>query len=520
MNAQRYVIGIDAGTTGCRTVIFDLQGNEIASGYKQNPLRYPQAGWVECDPMAIVENCHESTRDAIRKGGIDPKEIASVSFTMMRSSFVMRDSEGGFVRDIIMWQDLRNAEMLPWMEEQLASAGMTTDDLYDITGFPLGQVWPSSKIYWVKKNHPEQYDRTAVIHTIHALVMEAYGAEGYIDDTDDAGWWQIVDADTFEYNDKLAKIFGVDVEKYSKNVPSGTLAGHVTKDVALKTGLAEGTPLVVGSGDHQCAAIGLGNVGQGMASIVLGTAGVLVAQADEPVRDPNRKAHVIGSALHKWEIEGHASAAASSFKWVQQTFGQLEMAAQELTGIDCYELMTRQAEQSVPGSQGLIFVPWLAGAACPHYNADARGAFVGMTFGHSKQDIVRASMEGVCYEMRTMIEAISKAGLPEFEVYRLSGGAARSPLWNQMSADIYGKPVETVRVPEATALGAAMIGAVGVGLFKDLHEAVDEMVHVTGRWEPIETNAGIYNEMYGIFDDTYHALNQKVYPAISKVQGL
>ncbi|PNH78929.1 FGGY-family carbohydrate kinase [Arthrobacter sp. AFG20] len=519
MEAQKYVIGIDVGTTGCRTVIFDLKGNEIGTGYRENPLRYPQPGWVECSPQALIDNCLESTQEAIHKSGIDAREIASVSFTMMRSSFVMRDAEGGFVRDIIMWQDLRNAEMLPWMEEQLAEHDMTPDDLYDITGFPLGQVWPSSKIYWVKKHYPEQYERTAVIHSIHALVMNAYGAEGYIDNTDDAGWWQIVNADTFEYDAKLAKIFGVDVEKYSTSVPSGSHVGKVSKEVAEKTGLAEGTPLVVGSGDQQCAAIGLGNISEGMASIVLGTAGVIVAQSSKPVRDPNRKAHVIGSALHKWEIEGHASAAASSFKWIRQTFGQMEMSAQELTGIDGYDLLTRQAAKSPAGSKGLIFVPWLAGAACPHYDSDARGAFVGMTFGHSKCDIVRAAMEGVCYEMRAMIEALGKVGLPPFEVFRVSGGAARSPLWNQMSADIYGKPVEIVRAPEATALGAAMIGAVGVGLFQNVEEAVGEMVHVTERWEPIEENVRIYNEMYAIFDETYRCLAQNVYPALAKAQG-
>jgi xylulokinase len=519
MAAQRYVVGIDAGTTGCRAVIFDLAGRDIASGYRENPLRYPHPGWVECSPQAIVDNCYDSMRDAIMRSGIDPHEIASVSFTMMRSSFVLRDAEGGFVRDIIMWQDLRNAEMLPWMQQRLEARGMTADELYDRTGFPLGQVWPSSKIYWVKRHHPDQYDRTAVIHSIQALVIEAFGADDYIDDTDDAGWWQIVDGDTFQYDQELAEVFGVDVQKYSRNVPSGTCVGQVTRTVSERTGLAEGTPLVVGSGDHQSAAVGLGNVAEGMASIVLGTAGVVVAQSNKPIRDPHRKAHVIGSALGRWEIEGHSNAAASSFKWVSGTFGELEMTTQARTGADCYDLLTKQAEASPPGSQGLVFVPWLAGAACPHYNADARGAFVGLTLGHRKSDIVRAAMEGVCYETRAVLEAIGNVKLPPFQLYRVSGGAARSPLWNQMAADIYARPVETVRVPEATALGAAMIGAVGVGLFADLYEAVGEMVHIADRWEPIDRNVRLYNEMYEIFDETYRALSRNIYPAIARMQG-
>lgn len=516
----RYVVGIDAGTTGCRTIIFDLSGAEVGQGYQENPLRYPQAGWVECDPQAIIDNCYESTRQAIRTSGIDPAEIISVSFTMMRSSFVLRDKDGGFVRDIIMWQDLRNGEMLPWMRDRLAEHGMDEDDLYDITGFPLGQVWPSSKIYWVKKHHPELYDRTETIHSIHALVMNAYGADGYVDDTDDAGWWQIVDADTFAYDEKLADVFGVDVGKYSRNVPSGTVAGAVTRQVAELTGLKEGTPLVVGSGDHQCAAVGLGNLSTGMASLVLGTAGVIVAQSDRPIRDPNRKAHVVGSALHKWEIEGHASAAASSFKWVREAFGHMEKATAAMTGEDCYDLMTRQAAQSKAGSQGLVYIPWLAGASMPFYDANARGAFIGLTFGHTKADVLRAAMEGVCYEMRSMIDGLEATGLPAFEFCRISGGAARSSLWNQMSADIYGRPVETVTATEATALGAAMIGAVGVGQFSDLFEARDAMVHVAERWEPIEANVQRYRDTYGVFLDSYEALKPRVFPEVAKLQGL
>lgn len=516
---NQYVIGVDAGTTGCRTIIFDLHGTEIATAYHENPLLYPNPGWVEVPAEAMINNCLDSTRDAIAKSGIDPADVLAVAFTQMRSCFVMRDAQGGFVRNIITWQDLRGAELLPWMEQRLAANGLTEADLYDATGFPLGAVWPSSKIYWVKKHHPDQYERTTTIHTVHGLIIEAYGADSPVDDRDDLGWYQVYNADTFQLDTKWTDVFEVDPDKYGAALPAGTVVGAVSEPVAQRTGLRAGTPLVVGSGDQQCSAIGLGNMGEGMASLSLGTAGVVIGQSSEPIRDPNRKAHVLGSPLGTWGIEGHASAAASSFKWVRETFGHLERATEGLTGLDVYDLMTRQAEKSVPGATGLIYIPWLAGAAMPFYDTNARGAFIGMTFKHTKGDMLRAAMEGVCYEMRAMIAGLEQTRLPEFEFLRISGGAARSSLWNQISADIYGKPVETVKVPEATALGAAMIAAVGAGAYKDVPEAISQMVHVDKRWEPIPANVAVYDEMYEVFTDTFAALRQQVYPKLASIQA-
>ena len=519
--AQKYVIGIDAGTTGCRTVIFDLTGTEVGSGYKENALRYPQAGWVEFGVPELIENCYASTREALKKTGIDPKEVASISFTYMRPVACLRgEGENEWVRDIQMWQDMRCASIFPYMTAQLAKHGLSPDDLYDITGFPYSTVWMLGKFLWTQQNEPEIWKRTRHLHNLHGVLAHAYGCDDYIEDSEDLGWWQLNNCDDFTWNEKLCEVFDIDPAMLPKHAPTGTVIGAVTREVAEKTGLAEGTPLVAGLGDHQCAAVGMGNIREGMASLVLGTAGVLVCQSQNPIRDPNRKAHVIGSALHKWEIEGHASAAASSFKWIRQTLGHMEEATADLTDLDVYDLLTCQAKKAQPGAQGLIFIPWLAGAAMPLYDTNARGCFIGLTFGHRKCEILRAGMEGVCYEMRSMLEGLQKAGIPRPEFLRIGGGASRSALWNQISADVYGIPVETVKTAESTALGAAIMGAIGVGLFKDLDEATKAMVHVAGRWEPIPKNVKTYNDLYQTFLDSYYALSEKVFPAIARHQGL
>jgi len=518
---NKYVVGVDAGTMGARSAVFDIKGNALGSAYYETPTRYPQPGWVEQSAEDVITLAYKSTREAIKKSGVNPADIAGISFTNMRSTFVPVDKDGNFLSHIFIWQDLRGTEMLPWMREKLAANGMTEMDLYNITGFPIGAVWPSSKVYWFKKHFPDLYEKTYKFITPQAMLIKAYGADNYYDDDDDAGWWQIVNADTIEYDTRLAQMFEVDIEKYPKNYRPGTQIGVVPPEVSEKTGLAVGTPIVVGSGDQQCGAIGVGNAQEGLASICLGTAGLCIGYSPKPIRHPEGKNHVLGHpGTDHWEMEGHASAAASSFRWLRNNLGHLEIGAANLVGMDAYELLTAIAAQSPPGAKGTIFLPWLAGAACPYYDSYARGTIVGLTFAHTKADLVRGTMEGICYEMKDMLESLQEAPFKPFEYYRVTGGAARSRLWNQMQADIYGRPVETVKESEATALGAAMLATLGVGIYKDIHEAIKNMVHVVDRWDPIPENVKIYEEMFGIFRETYQALKVKVFPAISRYQGV
>mgnify|MGYP000877812207 CR=1 FL=1 len=517
-----YVVGVDGGTTGCRTVIFKENGEEVGSAYFETPTKYPQPGWVEQDGQEYCDLALRSTKVAIERTGVDPKDIAAISFTNMRSTFIPVDKDGNFLTHIFIWQDIRGNEVIPWMHETLAKNGMTELDLYNITGFPISAVPPSSKIYWFKKHYPDLYEKTYKFVTPQAMLLRAYGVtEDWCDDDTDANWWQICDADTFEYRADIAEMFGVDVNKYPTNYKPATKMGEITPEVAALTGLLVGTPIVMGSGDQQCGAIGVGNASEGLASVCLGTAGLCIGYSDKPIRHPSGANHVLGHpGTGHWQMEGHASASASAFRWFRDTVGQLEQGAARVIGSDVYELLSQEAQQSPPGAKGTIFIPWLAGAACPYYDAYARAAFVGMTFSHTKSDLVRAAMEGIAFEMRDMLEALKQGGLKPFEYYRVTGGAARSPLWNQIQADVYNGSVETVKVSEATALGAAMLGAIGVGIYSDVHEAIDNMVHVADRWEPIPENVETYDEIFKIFRNTYQALKTDVFPAISRFQGV
>ena len=515
----KYVVGIDAGTMGVRTVIFDLQGNEVSSAYFETPTFYPRPGWVEQRAEDVIELAYKSVAAALKKKNVDASEIISISFTNQRTTWAPIDKEGNFLHNMFIWQDQRGAEIFPWAREQLAKHGMTEMDLYNRCGHPMGSVQCGSKAFWYRLNMPDLYEKTYKMITPHAMLAKAFGANDWYDEESDANWWLVTKCDTFEFDPELCEIFGMDIDKYPRNMKPGTPIGAVTKEVAEKTGLKEGTPLFVGSGDQQCGAAGVGNSGTpGLGSVCLGTAGLCIGYSATPVRDPNGKCHVLGHPAGGYTMEGHASAAASSFRWLRNAISQFEMTAANISGIDVYDIMSATASKAPIGAKGTIFLPWLAGAAGPHYNDQARGAFIGMTLGTTKAELLRAAMEGICFEMREMLDALKAAGF-EFNRLRVTGGAARSNLWNQIQANIYKCTVETVDAPEATALGAAMIGAVGAGVFKDLREASDNMVHVKDVYEPDEASMKLYDEVYEMFRDCYNGLANSGFETIYNFQN-
>jgi len=511
----KYVAGIDAGTMGVRCVIFDPEGKEIASAYYETPTKYPRPGWVEQNAQDIIDLAYKSCKDAIAQSGVSPKDIAGISFTNQRSTFVPIDKQGNYLRPDIIWQDTRGAEFEKTLPEKISNA-----ELYRRTGLPISTIWPMLKILWVKKYEPDVFNKTYKFLMVQEMLVKAFGGRDYIGDLADSNWWQITNLDTFKYDQGLADIFGVDLSMFPENVDPGTVVGEVTAEVAEKSGLALGTPVIIGAGDQQCGVVGAGVVFEGMASVTLGTAGLAIAYSPKSVRDPNLGMMILGHAgTHHWEIEGITNAAASSYRWFRDNLGQLEVSASKLAkNGNPYALINQQVAESPVGAHGLLFLPYLAAAGTPHYDSSARGTFVGLTLGHTRGDVARSIMEGICLEMRDVIENQRAAGV-NIEKYRITGGATRSPLWNQMQADVYGRPVETLAVTEVTALGAAIFAAVGSGLYKDVYEATKNMVHPVETYTPNTDNTAVYDELYNIFAKTYQALKGEAYPLITAFQA-
>jgi xylulokinase len=307
---------------------------------------------------------------------------------------------------------------------------------------------------------------------------------------------------------------------YPKVVEPGTVVGKISKEISAKSGFAEGTPICVGIGDQSAATVGAGVVWPGMLSVSLGTGGMAIAFLDQKYRDPMGNTIISNHAVNgKWQFEGLQNGSAGIFRWFRD-----EIAAQErdqclAEGSDVYEKLTAMAGTVPPGANGLLMIPHFATAGTPRWNDYARGLYFGMTFSHGKAHLARATMEGIILEQRDIVQSILNNGIA-LDSVRIIGGPTRSDLWNQIQADIYGLPAETLKVTDAAVLGAGLAGPVGIGEFKDIREAVGALVKPGKRYEPIPENVKIYQEMFDVYTKVYEALEEAgAYGQISAMQS-
>jgi sugar (pentulose or hexulose) kinase len=514
MGMAKYLAGIDLGTSGARCALLDLKGKIVASEYREYGSTYPKPGWVEQDLDEMVTMTMEACRKAIAKSGVNPKEIAAIGFSTQRSVTVPVYADGSKVRPMLSWQDARTgaevADMLKLIDAQR---------YYDISGMPMGTTWNITKILWMRKNEPELFQKTHKFVQVQDAVLKAFGAEDFCTDTSDMAFYGIWDVAHLEWSQELCGLFGVTPEMFGKPVAPGTRVAEVTAAVAEKSGFAVGTPICVGAGDQNCGVVGMGSVRSGMVTVNLGTGGLVALTLDKHIQGFGGMMITNHASAGMWQMEGLSNAAGSSYRWFRDVIGTQEKELEKANGRSAYEYLNDLAGQSVPGSKGLLFMPYLGTAATPRWNSNARASFVGLSFAHGRAEMARAILEGVALEMRDIIEGWLKAGV-EITTMRLGGGVTKSPLWNQIQADVYGRPVETLKIGESTVLGAAIFGGVGAGLFSSITEGADVMVAVADKLEPNMQNHRLYEEMYQAYVKTYDGLcTSGAFDQLAKIQS-
>ncbi len=508
-----YISGIDIGTTGVKVIIFDTEGAIISSAYREYPCTFPQSGWVEQDGEMTWQKTCEATQEAIKKSGINPTSIRAIGLSTQRCTFTPVDKDGRPLRTAISWQDSRSFEECDEIEKIIGAKRY-----YDITGLPVGTTWSVSKIMWIKKHEPEVYEKTAIFAMDQERILHKLGADAYYEDWSNGSLQGLMDIKTFDWSDELIDALGLDKSKLPTLVPSGKVVGKISSDSSQLTGFAEGTLLVTGGGDQQCAGIGAGAVKNGTIEVTIGTAGTTLAYMAEPIFDDNMRlpcsAHAVAG---KWETEGLQNAAGSSLKWYRNELAVPEREKATSLGIDPYDLINEQVEAVAPGSEGLICIPYFASSAAPNWDPFARGTFIGLTLGHTRPMIARAIMEGVSYETREIIEQMIANGVEVNQIV-LSGGATKSAVWNQIQTDIYGKPCSILAVEEATTLGAAICAAVGADLYPTFDAAVDAMVKIVSICQPDMERHALYTTYFEIYKEAYQALRQaNVYERLVKL---
>ena len=513
--AEQSVVGIDIGTTGAKAAVIRLDGTVVCTAYREYTCVYPKPNWVEQDVDLIVGKAMECCTEAVGRSGLPSSAIAAVSFSAQRCCSVFVDGKGSIVRPMISWQDNRAHEQVGEIERKISAA-----EFYDITGMPLNTTWMVSKMMWVRENEPANWKRVAKVVQLQDYALRKMGAEEFVDDVSDAGFYGLWDPYAFAWSGKLLSLLGFDASIFPRPVASGSRIGAVSAAAAERCGLKPGTPLCVGAGDQNSAAVGAGVVKKGFLSVSLGTGGLAAAYLDSPFRDPNRKAMVDNHAVYgKWQLEGLQAGAAGVFRWFRDEIGGLEKEAACRDGVDVYELLNESIAKVPPGARGLVLLPYLASATTPRWNPHARGTLLGLTFAHDRACLARCFMEGITLEVRDMVASMAGAGIP-IEQVRILGGATKSEVWNQMQADVYNRQVETLKMTDAALMGAALLGAVGIGAFSSIPEGTERMVRVDRIYKPDRERAKRYDEVFDVYCRAYDALEEKgVFRALADLQA-
>ena len=505
--AKKYILVHDLGTTGNKAVIVDEELNLLASGYTPFKSYYPHTNWVEQSAEDWWSAVVESTKEAFEKSGIDPEEIAVVSFSAQMMSQTPVDKDGNLLIDrTAIWADGRSGAQA----ERLHSKFGGLDPYYKIHGVGWqSEIHPINKLRWIKDNLPEVYKNTYKFLQAKEIIAQRLTGN-YATEWGDASMCGYMDIKKRSLSEEIFAAAEIDMDKIPEVLESHDVMGTVTKEAAEITGLKEGTPVCLGSGDVICSNMGAGVVKAGMAYTYIGSANWTGVFSTEPSTDPSVKMNCstvlpMPNAYHLVMI---TAAGGIAQDWARDNLYGVENLAAEKFGTSVYDVMSKDASSVPSGSDGLIFLPYLRGGGAPHFDINARGAYVGALLPHTRGHYLRALYEGICYNIRWLYDLFESVNVPIFSLdeIRAIGGGVLNDLWMQIYADVNGVPFARVSNPQqCTATGAAVMGGVGVGVW-DSYEDAAALAKISKRFVPNNENSQMYDELYPIYKDLYPTL--------------
>ena len=505
-----YLMGIDVSTTGSKALIINEKGEPVASVVHEYPIYAPRPNWSEQNPADWWEATVHSIREALEEAEIKGEEIAAIGLSGQMHGLVLLDASDNVLRPAILWNDQRTGPECDDLERIIGR-----EHLIEITCNPPLTGFTAPKILWVKKHEPEIYERA--VHILLPKDYIRYRLTGTLaTEVSDASGTLLFDVPGRRWSDELLQKLEIDRALLPESFESPEVSGKISASAAEETCIPQGTPVVGGGGDQAAGAVGNGIVTTGAISATIGTSGVVFAFSDSPKVDlPRARTQTCCHAVPgKWHIMGVSLSSGGSLRWFRDSLGQFEVAQAEFRSIDPYDLMTEEAAKAPPGSEGLLFLPYLTGERTPVIDPDAKGAWVGLNVRHTKGHLIRSIMEGVAFSLRDSLEIIKEMGI-EIREIRVSGGGARSALWRQIQADVYNHPVVTTTATEGPAFGVALLAGVGTGVFSSAREACEATIRVVSETKPIPENAIVYERYYCLYRGLYGAL-KKTTDGISK----
>lgn len=498
-----YLCSFDIGTSGVKGGILTPDGQMLCDSYREYDVIHPEKHWAEQSIIEMWEAQCEVAQELISKGEISPQEIAAVGVSSQRATFVPLDETEKPLMNFIGWQDQRG---IVQCEQIKQIVGEKT--YYEISGLTIDPTASVSKILWLKEHRPEIFEKTHKFASTQNVHLNQLGVRDSPCDLPNASYVGLLDVNKLDWSQDLLEKLAIPQEKLPALAPSGTVVGEVSSDASRATGLAKGTPIVIAGGDLQCAGLGAGVAEVGAVSIMIGTGADVVTYLEEPARHPEMALNCLPHAAPgAWEMEGICLASGGVYKWFRDELGTSEKQIANEIGIDAYDILNQEAEQAPPGSNGVMVIPTFSGSGAPNWYPKARGVILGLDLGTAKSALARAILEGICFEIRWMLEAIKKLNIDVNQV-RICGGASKSPLWNQISADIYGLPAVRTEIADSGLVGAAICSGIGIGLFRDAAEGAQRMVRSAEIYEPNPRLKHLYEEMFEIFKAAYTRLEE------------
>jgi xylulokinase len=496
-----YMMGIDVGTSGVKTVLISEKGALKAVASTSYPLSSPRPSWFEQNPEDWWKATVMCVNQMLHGGDVDPSEIAGIGLSGQYHGLVILDKDHRVLRPSILWNDQRTQAQSDYIARK---AGQET--LLRICATRGAPYFTACKLQWVRDNEPGIYEKVYKMMLPKDYVRLNLTGECTTDVTDASGTL-FLDIKKRKWSDEIPGLLDVDAGILPDLVESPEVSGKITTSAAEKTGLKQGTPVAGGAGDQASAAVGIGIVDEGIASYSIGTSGVIYAATDDLKIDESGRVNTFcHSVPGKWCVLACINSAAGSYQWYQDKLALWEKAQAENQGKKIYEILEEQALQAPLGSDKLIFLPYLAGERHPYTDTHARGVFLGLHAGHGKPHIVRSILEGVAFSFRDCLEVMKEHNVMIHEI-RATGGGAQSPLWMDIQVNVSGEPIVMMAADAGgAAFGAALLGGVSAGLFSSVKEACKQLVVAGTTLVPDREKKTRYNELFGLFKSLYPLL--------------
>lgn len=498
-------MGIDVGTAATRVLVMNEQGKVLHyTTVEHPPFTTFKSGWVEQNPEDWWQAACQAIREVFSRDRVAPEAITAIGLCGQMHGSVLLDVKGTVVRPALLWCDQRTDEQCRGITEKIGR-----DRLIQLTCNPALTGFTLPKVLWVRENEPQEWKQVHKILLPKDYIRFRLSGQ-YATDVSDASGTLLLDVANRRWSGEML----TEMELASNFLPSlyesTQITGTVSESGAAETGLLKGTPIVAGAGDQAALAVSMGIVLPGAVSANIGNSGVVFAATDRPALDPGGRVHTFCHAVpERWHVMGVTQAAGLSLRWARNCFHDWPEE-----GGQVYDRLFEEAAAAPPGSDGLLWNPYLLGERTPHLDPFARASLVGLTAYHTRGHVIRSILEGVAFSLRDSFQIFEEMEVPVCHV-RLGGFGAQSPLWRQIQADIYGHTVEVVECEEGAVYGAALLAGVGIGTWPSVDSACAAAVRVAHTINPESAGSKKLNRQYQAYRSIYSAL-RNIYAGLAR----